>query len=91
MNLTPWTEKFPWESEAQKKGFGAFLYWLRKLPIMATCENGVDSRLHCLVAFFAQKDHDAEVWRNEVYGSQVSALRDEIKKLQDRVRELERK
>lgn len=89
MKFTRFIDSFPWESESQKKAFQAFTLFLKRLPVIATCEDGVDSRLRCLAAFIFQKDIDAEAWRSKCYGDEFSSMQRQVWELQARVKQLE--
>lgn len=70
-------EEFPWESKEQKEGYLALVQYGLKfglkpsLPISHIC------------AFFIQKDHESHIYWNELVGTQVRNLQDEIRSLQD--------
>jgi hypothetical protein len=78
-------ESFEWESKDQKEGFLAIVSWFEKLPgILKTPQ----FETCLLAAWWAQKDHEAGVWWSETLGTQIDTLQNDIKILQDQVREL---
>lgn len=80
-----WCEKFPWESEVQKKGVLALYQWFKKLPAELRTD---DTRNACVAAWFIQKDHESNEWWGKVLGDQVRGLQDQIRLLQTRIHEL---
>jgi len=77
--LTQLAETFKFESEAQRKGFLAFLLWLRRVPSVETM--GAGYLLPLLALYQMQKDHESSEWFIRVIGDQVHNLRMEIQDL----------
>lgn len=61
-----WIENFEWESDAQKKGYLAFVKWARN--------RGLPCEVRPIDLFFIQKDHESTQWLIETFGNQISAM-----------------
>jgi hypothetical protein len=85
VTLEAWFQKFPWESDVQKKGLSALNQWVQKLPPELRTD---DTRNACVAAWFIQKDHESNEWWAKTVGDQVSGLQDQIRLLQQQVHEL---
>jgi len=90
--LDEFVEKYPWESDAQKKGFGALLKDLREKTFPEARDLSPADRLeHALslvACFFIQKDHDSNEWYNERFGNLDSRIREDLVRLQEENRAL---
>lgn len=76
-------EWFPWESEEQKKGYYALQKFIKdtitKRPELGCA---VEPMITC---WFIQKDHESNLWWQEVLGTQIKALQEEIVLLKNQV------
>lgn len=82
-----YVEEFPWQSEAQRKGYLALVQYMRGFGIEPTLP--IDPQ----VCWQIQKDHESHEWWVEVLGNQVGALQAEIiavrRQISDQAREIE--
>ncbi len=61
---------FPWESEEQKKGYGALIMFLRKIKH--------PEKFDPTAAWFIQKDHESHEWMIEMLSRVIGELKHEI-------------
>jgi hypothetical protein len=85
LTFEQWVDRFPWQSEVQKKGFLAMYQWFLSLPKELRTD---DTRYACVASWFAQKDHESNEWWVKTVGDQVSGLQDQIRLLQQQMLEL---
>jgi hypothetical protein len=78
-------EDYKFESIEGEKGFGNLIEFLRKQKR----GQDLDLDLALVACYFIQKDHESQEWFSKIIGEVESRLIDQIKILQDRVRELE--
>lgn len=63
-----WIETFEWESEAQRKGYLAFVKWAKDRGLPYDDIRPID-------LFFLQRDHEAMEWIVKTFGDQIALLR----------------
>jgi hypothetical protein len=85
-----WALSFEWESEEQKKGFLALAKFLREhgRNMFHASLQPMDKQ-DLISAFFIQKDHESHLWMMEMLDRIISPLQDEIRRLGERIRQLE--
>lgn len=81
MTLSQFVRGFKWDSENQKKSFGSLVKYLDE-----KIAGGYDTMdvLLAAVAYLIQKDHESNEWWLKLMGDQIKSLEDQIKELQNK-------
>jgi hypothetical protein len=89
--MKEWVKTFPWESTEQRQGFDALQKWVGELPANIVHGFGFYSTMACVAAWFIQKDHESNEWWSNTVAEQVGQLENQVRLLQDRITELEKR
>lgn len=71
---------FKWDSEDQRKGYLAFLYWARHKNVRPDSDS--------FILFSIQKDHESHEYWRELVGTQIGELNRVIKSQMDMIDKL---